>query len=73
MSAERIRDEWVKTMKARKPSIAFDVMLTTGILDAVMISKAEKNRRVETPHLDIRYQPSEWGFATDALPRIVKR
>ncbi len=48
-------------------------LLTTGILDAVMISKTEKNRRVETPHLDIRYQPSEWGFATDALPRLVKR
>jgi hypothetical protein len=48
-------------------------LLTTGILDAVMISKAEKNRRVETPHLDIRYQPTEWGFATDAPPRVIKR
>ncbi len=48
-------------------------LLTTGILDAVMISKAEKNRRVETPHLDIRYQPTEWGFATDRLPERVKR
>jgi tRNA nucleotidyltransferase (CCA-adding enzyme) len=32
VSAERIRDEWVKTMKARKPSVAFEVMRTTGIL-----------------------------------------
>jgi tRNA nucleotidyltransferase (CCA-adding enzyme) len=32
VSAERIRDEWVKTMKARRPSIAFEVMRTTGIL-----------------------------------------
>ncbi len=48
-------------------------LLTTGILDAVMISKTEKNRRVETPHLDIRYQPTEWGFATDPLPALVKR
>jgi hypothetical protein len=48
-------------------------LLTTGILDAVMISKAEKNRRVETPHLEIRYQPTEWGFATDPLPARVKR
>jgi hypothetical protein len=48
-------------------------LLTTGILDAVMISKAEKNRRVETPHLNFRYQPSDWGFATDAQPPIVKR
>src|ERR1051325_2681362 len=48
-------------------------LLTTGILDAVMISRAEKNRPVETPHLDIRYQPTEWGFATDPLPPRVKR
>ena len=32
VSAERIRDEWIKTMKARRPSVAFDVMLGTGIL-----------------------------------------
>jgi len=32
VSAERIRDEWVKTMKAKRPSRAFDVMRETGIL-----------------------------------------
>lgn len=48
-------------------------LLTTGILDAVMISRAEKGRRVETPHLDIRYQPTDWSFATDPLPARVKR
>jgi tRNA nucleotidyltransferase (CCA-adding enzyme) len=32
VSAERVRDEWVKTMKAKKPSTAFDVMQKTGIL-----------------------------------------
>jgi len=32
VSAERVRDEWLKTMKARAPSRAFDVMLRTGIL-----------------------------------------
>jgi hypothetical protein len=48
-------------------------LLTTGILDAVMTSKAEKNRRVETPHLAIRYQPTDWPFATDPVPRPVKR
>jgi tRNA nucleotidyltransferase (CCA-adding enzyme) len=32
VSAERIRDEWVKAMNAKKPSIAFEVMLATGIL-----------------------------------------
>ena len=48
-------------------------LLTTGILDAVMVSKAEKNRRVETPHLDIRYTPTDWPFATGPVPRTVKR
>jgi hypothetical protein len=48
-------------------------LLTTGILDAVMTSKAEKNRRVETPHLGIKYQPTDWPFATDPVPRAIKR
>ena len=48
-------------------------LLTTGILDAVMISKAEKNRAVNTPQLDIRYTPTDWPFATDAVPQAIKR
>jgi tRNA nucleotidyltransferase (CCA-adding enzyme) len=36
VSAERIRDEWLKTMKAARPSIAFEVMRTTGILEATV-------------------------------------
>jgi len=32
VSAERVHDEWVKTMKAKRPSRAFEVMRTTGIL-----------------------------------------
>jgi hypothetical protein len=48
-------------------------LLTTGILDALMISKAEKNRRVETPHLDVKYQPTDWPFATDPVPGVIKR
>jgi tRNA nucleotidyltransferase (CCA-adding enzyme) len=32
VSQERVRDEWLKTMKARRPSRAFDVMRTSGIL-----------------------------------------
>jgi hypothetical protein len=48
-------------------------LLTGGILDAVMTSKAEKNRRVETPHLAIKYTPTEWGFATGPVPRAIKR
>ena len=30
---ERVRDEWIKTMKARAPSKAFEIMRTTGILE----------------------------------------
>jgi hypothetical protein len=48
-------------------------LLTTGILDAVMTSKAEKNRRVLTPHLKISYQPTDWPFATDPVPKAIKR
>jgi tRNA nucleotidyltransferase (CCA-adding enzyme) len=32
VSAERIRDEWLKTMKARRPSLAFEVMREHGLL-----------------------------------------
>jgi tRNA nucleotidyltransferase (CCA-adding enzyme) len=32
VSAERIRDEWLKTMKAKRPSRAFDVMKEHGLL-----------------------------------------
>ena len=33
VAAERVRDEWIKAMKARTPSRAFDVMHRTGILE----------------------------------------
>ena len=48
-------------------------LLTSGILDAVMTSKAEKHRRVATPHLEIKYQPTDWPFATGSIPRAIKR
>ena len=48
-------------------------LLTTGILDAVMTSAAEKNRRIETPHLKIEYRPVDWPFATDPVPKAIKR
>ena len=33
-------------------------LLTTGIIEAVMISHARGGKRIETPHLGITYQPS---------------
>jgi tRNA nucleotidyltransferase (CCA-adding enzyme) len=30
---ERVRDEWIKTMKAQRPSRAFEIMRRTGILE----------------------------------------
>jgi hypothetical protein len=38
-----------------------------------MISKSERNRRVETPHLEIKYTPADWSFATDPVPKAIKR
>ena len=48
-------------------------LLTTGMLDAIMTSKAEKNRRVDTPYLEIKYKPTDWPFATDPVPTAIKR
>jgi hypothetical protein len=48
-------------------------LLTGGVLDAVMTSAAEEGRRVETPHLAISYQPTDWPHATGTPPRPVKR
>jgi tRNA nucleotidyltransferase (CCA-adding enzyme) len=35
VSAERIRDEWMKSMKAEKPSMAFEIMRETGLLEII--------------------------------------
>ncbi|MBX9679890.1 MAG: hypothetical protein K2X38_14100 [Gemmataceae bacterium] len=48
-------------------------LLTTGILEAVMISVAEKQRRVETPQLEVRYEPTDWAHATGDPPAVIKR
>ena len=38
-------------------------LLTTGALDALMHSLADRGTRRLTPELDVRYQPSQWPFA----------
>jgi hypothetical protein len=48
-------------------------LLTTGLLDAIMISRAEKHRPVATPYLDITYKPTDWPFAKDPVPPAIKR
>jgi hypothetical protein len=48
-------------------------LLTTGILDAVMTSRKEKNRKVDTPRLAIKYTSMEWPFATGPVPKAIKR
>jgi tRNA nucleotidyltransferase (CCA-adding enzyme) len=41
VAQERVRDEWLKTMKARAPSRAFEVMRRTGILEVTCPELAE--------------------------------
>lgn len=49
-------------------------LLTTGMIDAVMTSKHEGGKRIETPDLaKIKYTPTEWGHATDPVPKAIKR
>ncbi|MBN9522280.1 hypothetical protein J0H58_27805 [bacterium] len=48
-------------------------LLTTGILDAVMTSKFRRGVRIETPHLDVRYRPTDWGGARGAIPPVQKK
>ena len=43
-------------------------LLTTGILDAAMTSHHEGGKQIETPHLQLSYQPSRWPFARDPMP-----
>jgi hypothetical protein len=48
-------------------------LLTTGILDAVMTSRHEKGKRIETPHLEIKYAPTDWGGAKGEIPKAQKK
>ena len=44
-------------------------LLTTGILDAAMTSRFKNGERVETPHLEVKYAPTEWGPAKGEVPK----
>ena len=63
VSVERVRDEWVKTMKARAPSRAFEVMHATGILDAV---DAAFETLTTTPEMELG-GPSVWKHSLAVL------
>jgi hypothetical protein len=47
-------------------------LLTAGILDAAMNSRHGKGKRLETPHLEVAYKPTEWGPATGPIPGTKK-
>lgn len=57
VSAERVREEWLKALKARKPSVAFDIMARTGMLAVTAPMLAELG-------------PSEWRLALAALDAV---
>ncbi len=64
-------DSLIRTSHAPYP--VERTLLTTGILDAVMTSKAEKGKKIDTPHLAIKYAPTDWPFETGPVPKVIKR
>ena len=63
VSAERIRDEWMKTMKARAPSRAFEVMKNHGLLAVTAPELLESVGCVQN-----RYHAFDvWGHAMHCL------
>lgn len=52
-------DHIERLMENGRPSFPIErTLLTTGLIDAVMTSRHEQGRRLETPHLAITYAPS---------------
>ncbi|MSR31310.1 MAG: hypothetical protein EXR99_07385 [Gemmataceae bacterium] len=64
-------DHLVNTM--HEPYPPERTLLTSGILDAAMTSRFQNGKRVETPHLNIRYEGSTWAYPKGAVPPTVKR
>jgi tRNA nucleotidyltransferase (CCA-adding enzyme) len=62
VSAERVRDEWVKALKASRPSIAFALMQEHGLLE---ISAGELERLSQE-------QPNRWQHALTSVDRAPK-
>jgi hypothetical protein len=49
-------------------------LLTTGILEAVMLSKHKGNKQILTPHLEnLTYTPSKWSHAQGEIPKPIPR
>jgi hypothetical protein len=48
-------------------------LLTTGILEAAMISLHEKGRKIDTPHLAIKYAPRDFPHLSGPIPKVIKR
>ena len=63
VSAERVRDEWMKTMKARAPSRAFEVMRTSGMLGITCPELVESYGCTQNKH----HAFDVWGHAMACL------
>jgi len=47
-------------------------LLTTGILDRAIHSLVDNERRLVTPELNVKYQPTDWGYADRDFPPVTQ-